>query len=528
MKKILLIGPYNKKYRTGQYLAPPLGIYRIKSYIEKNNLAQVDVVDPTLNINELYIKLKTIQYDIIGHSVLHSTIKNDLKIIFQSHKLQKKALQIAGGQGATFNYNTILENTPINIIVKGFGEESLSKIITESMNSSKPDNNSKIDLKNDPKKYETIQGIYIKDKNNNIISNTLTEMCFEKFRDISLSIDFEKIPYEKYWNNITKRYDEKHLKITKNQGMGKTVRLITSNYCPLGCSFCSSTNFLKTENGTKHRFISLEPTDIITLLNNAIRTHPNLEAIYFNDDNFLLNKSRTIELCDLLENNIELHDKKNISKRKYSDINMMCMGRVDNVDDNILKKMKQAGFKIIFYGVETFSSNLAIKIKKTRNNNYEKIAHDAILSTINAGITPQISLMLFMPESKESDIEITINNSVDLMEKGAIITVFPYIEAYTGCDMIKKHKSTYSDFIINNKKFHISNILLPDSKKILDLAKKSIINKEILNETYKNIFGENIPQPIDTLNLFKAIYNILKKDTTRIDNLLLNYVNNYI
>ena len=40
IKEILLIGSYNPdRIRTGQYLSPPLGIYRIASHLEKKALA---------------------------------------------------------------------------------------------------------------------------------------------------------------------------------------------------------------------------------------------------------------------------------------------------------------------------------------------------------------------------------------------------------------------------------------------------------------------------------------------------------
>ncbi len=104
MKNVLLIGPCNPKIRTGQFLAPPLGVYRIASYLENRGVADVDVVDPSLDQEELYRKLDSTQYDVIGHSILHPTIEEDLKIIFNVNDKQPRALKIVGGQGASFNY----------------------------------------------------------------------------------------------------------------------------------------------------------------------------------------------------------------------------------------------------------------------------------------------------------------------------------------------------------------------------------------------------------------------------------------
>ena len=115
MEKILLVGPYkNSELRIGQYLSPPLGIYRIKSYIEKNSSSIVEVIDVDLKGRKfLFDSLKKNKYSIIGFSLLQPTLKNDLPLIHEVKTLSPDSLLIAGGQGAVFNYELLLKETPI-------------------------------------------------------------------------------------------------------------------------------------------------------------------------------------------------------------------------------------------------------------------------------------------------------------------------------------------------------------------------------------------------------------------------------
>lgn len=491
-KKLLLIGPYNPKIRIGQYLAPPLGVYRIASYLENKGLAEVDVVDPSLNRKELDKKLISKSYDIIGHSILHPTIKEDIKIIFDVNEKQPDALKIAGGQGASFNYTEIIKKTPVKIVIRGFGEKIFEKILNET-------------------NLSTIHSIHLKNgisNNQEVFTTKLSDgLTIDEFREISLGLNFEKIPYDTYWDLMKRYYSKDHLFMNMNEGMLKTVRLMTSNYCQMGCSFCSSTNFLNEGIRKKQKILQLSPDEIVELMNKALRFYPEIEAFYFNDDNFLFNKNRVLEFCDKV-------------RKLDKTINLMCMGRVDNVDHDMLAKMKKAGFKIIFYGVETFSSRLAKEIKKTKKSYYENIARKSIFSTLDVGITPQISLILFLPTLSEKDLEITINNAIELIEKGAKVTIFPYPEAYSGAEMITIHDLNYHKFEIKGYKFSFPSYVLPDDINMRKLAEESLKIKKSLDETLKNRFNGRITQNIDSLHMFKAIYQNLGNPVDKIDELI--------
>lgn len=497
IKEILLIGSYNPdRIRTGQYLSPPLGIYRIASHLEKKALANVDVIDPTLNYEETLNKIKEKKYDLIGHSILHPTLEEDLKLIWQTHKLSPYSLQIAGGQGATFNAKEILTKTPVKAVSRGFGEQIVEQIV---------ENNGE---------FNNVKGLYILQNKGVIPTGNVKRMDLEEFKDISLNLNFDKIPYPQYWKFMEKQYDKEHIHAMRNEGMLRTIRLMVSNYCPLGCTHCTSTNFLNEAIEGNQRVLFLEPQEIISMMNKAIKAHPDTEAFYFNDDNFLLlRKKRILEFCELT---------KGLDK-KY---NLMFQGRVDDVDKETLIEMGKAGFKIGFYGAETFSDRLARDIRKikTGKQDYGELVKKVLHDTMDAGLVAQFSLMLFLPSSKQEDLETTIESTLDLMEEGARATIFPYVEAYAGARIVDNHELSYNEFEIENRYFKIPSLVLPDDKNIRTLAENSIKLKGKLNkESIWKKFKGKVPQPVDSLNLFSAIYKLSGKSTKRIENMLEKY-----
>jgi radical SAM superfamily enzyme YgiQ (UPF0313 family) len=497
IKKVLLIGSYNpERIRTGQYLSPPLGIYRIASHLEKKTSVNVDVVDPTLDYIETINKIKSKKYNIIGHSILHPNLKEDLELIWKTHELSPSSIQIAGGQGATFNAKEILTKTPVKAVSRGFGEQIVEQIV---------ENNGK---------FNNIKGMYVSQDKEIIPTGNVKKMDLMEFKDLSFNLGFDKIPYPRYWKFMEKQYDKEHVHAMRNEGMLKTIRLMVSNYCPLGCTHYTSTNFLNEAIEGNQRVLFLEPQEIISIMNKATKAHPDTEAFYFNDDNFLLlRKNKILEFCELTRG----------LNKKY---NLMFQGRIDDVDKETLIEMGKAGFKIGFYGAETFSDRLARDIRKikTGNQDYGELVKKVLQDTMDAGLVAQFSLMLFLPSSKQEDLETTIESTLDLMEEGARATIFPYVEAYSGAKIVDNHEVSYREFDIENQHFKIPYLVLPDDKNVRSLAEDSIKLKEKLNK--KSIwtkYNGKVPQPVDSLNLFSAIYKLSGKSTKRIENMLKEY-----
>ncbi|MGV8141862.1 MAG: B12-binding domain-containing radical SAM protein [Candidatus Woesearchaeota archaeon] len=185
--------------------------------------------------------------------------------------------------------------------------------------------------------------------------------------------------------------------------------LITSRGCPGMCTFC--------DNKVFGRVLRCHSADYVLKLILHLKKTYGIKEIQFRDDNFLVFRKRTKELCELLI-------------KKKVNIVWSCAGRVDMINPEMLQLMKKAGCWQIWYGVESGSDKVLAAIKK--NTNQEKISR-AIIDTKKAGISPGGFFMIGMPTETEQDIKKTIDVLLKLpLDEFHIthLTPFPGSEIY--------------------------------------------------------------------------------------------------
>ncbi|MFA7708139.1 MAG: radical SAM protein [Candidatus Pacearchaeota archaeon] len=502
--KILLISSFkNESLRVGQYLSPSFGLYRIASYLNKRFDIKIKIFDPDLegidNLNEL---IRNNKFDIIGFSLLQPTLKNDIPLIYSVNKISPESLLIAGGQGAGFNSEFLLNNTPLQIITKGFGEFSLGELIKNF------DKQGTL-----VQRFGGINGLVIKNSSEIYETKPVSFYSPEFFKEISLDFDFSIIPYERYWNLMKQVYTEEHLKIMKNENMLCTIRLVTSSHCPMKCKFCSSTNFLDDATACKQKVILLEPEDIMIMMKNALIFHKEVEAFYFCDDDFLQNKQRTYRLCELIKKD-----------KDFEGLTFYCLSRPDRIDSELLGKMREVGFKFIIYGVDSFSNKVLEDMNKHMISLDKKtIIKEAVIKTLNADIVPLMNIILFYPTSSISDILETIEDSIELIDKDARLTVYTYVETYSGADILNDgFEYVYETFNYKDKEFKLPKTILPSHKDVRVLAENAIELRNFLLPRILTKYNWEgvVPHPLYGLILFLAVYKLLNLDTTKIEELI--------
>ena len=180
--RILLISPtaLNDFYQNKARAAPPYGLFRLKMWWENEYGYNVDILNTALYN---YMEFDYSPYDVIGVSILHSTLENDLGVLHYVKSKNPRAVLVAGGIEATFNSEQVLRYSPVNIIKYGEGEGELNE---------------------------------------------------EDYRRVNMMVDYGKMEWEKCW-----RYNKKHF-----GDIQRYVRITSDiNYCPRKCLFCSSTNY---------------------------------------------------------------------------------------------------------------------------------------------------------------------------------------------------------------------------------------------------------------------------------------------
>ena len=158
-----------------------------------------------------------------------------------------------------------------------------------------------------------------------------------------------------------------------------------SRGCPYKCFFCLQIMY---ENRYRKKVVS----KLIAEVDYAIQEF-GVENGYFYDLEFTLNKDLVNKLCD------------HLIERKYN-FSWACQTRPDSVDPQILKKMKEAGCKIIHFGVETGSENiLKLMNKDITLQEIEK----GIEMTKRVGIETACFFLFGFPGETEADFSKTIN-----------------------------------------------------------------------------------------------------------------------
>ena len=119
--------------------------------------------------------------------------------------------------------------------------------------------------------------------------------------------------------------------------------MISSRGCPFRCSFCD-----KSVGGSRWR--ARTPADVVDEMVH-LQQDLGVGFINFYDDNFTLNRTRVMAICEEII-------------RRGLDIEWKCEGRVDSVDAELLKAMRTAGCRVVAYGVESANPETLALLRK--------------------------------------------------------------------------------------------------------------------------------------------------------------------
>jgi anaerobic magnesium-protoporphyrin IX monomethyl ester cyclase len=150
--------------------------------------------------------------------------------------------------------------------------------------------------------------------------------------------------------------------------------IITSRGCPFQCTFCLASQMCGK------RFRTRSPKKVVDELIWLKDVH-GANAFAFYDDTFTFDKKRANEICE------------EIIQRKLN-LPWDCRTRVDQITKEMLVKMRDAGCKLIHYGVESGSQKMLDSVKK--GTTVEQNAK-AIKLTKEIGIYVAISVVVGYP-----------------------------------------------------------------------------------------------------------------------------------
>lgn len=397
---VLLIGPHDPHKGETSFMAPPLGVWRICGFLRDHGFP-CDVFDPNIHhdiVAALQQKLKQDKPGVVGFSLTSLTLPYDLALIHAAKKMYPQAVFVGGGIAATFEYELVLQTSPLDFCVLGEGEIPLLRICQE--------------LAHGTLQPQLIPGLAYR-VDHACAKNANPCLTYDHFRAATFAIPYEEMPINVYWDKMLSTPHGKALppqeKLAWERDI-KAVRLMTMNYCPMGCTFCSYTHFLNSANdGQRAQMVRLQPEDVAHMVTKIARLFPEMKTLIFQDDMFIVKGDQRIRsLFDAL-----FYAKK--EGRINEDVSFIASCRIDCMDISYLESMGKAGFRVIGYGIESFSRNVLKEYGK--ENIYNKI--DTVLqATLQAGIKPFLDIILVSPQSTLLDVQCTLEKCLEYIEQG--------------------------------------------------------------------------------------------------------------
>jgi radical SAM superfamily enzyme YgiQ (UPF0313 family) len=413
--RILLVGPYDPHCGEYTFLAPPLGIWRLAGVLEQAGV-DVRVFDPNCCTGTpqraLERELLRDSWDVIGISTTGMTLRFDLELAHLARRLARKAILVAGGMEATFRPELMFELGPFDLVVLGEGERPLLEL-SERLRSGQS--------------LGGINGTAERKADGSLLKLPQAALDREELRDAIFSVPYEKMPYEAYWDRLEAAYRVGALpsKAAREAHLAeiRSVRLITLNYCPMGCTFCSATNFLHEAQGSVAPIARLEADECIAMIERIVAAHPRVRTVIFQDDIFVFTKDkRVLPLCEAI-----IAGKERGTIPKY--LQFISTNRIDAMSEERLFAMRRAGFRVLGFGVESFSPKVLAEFNKAQIHRH---IEPMLAAALDIGITPFLDLILSSPHSTLDDVATTLREAYRWLRQGCEVGMYPYVIPFSG------------------------------------------------------------------------------------------------
>jgi radical SAM superfamily enzyme YgiQ (UPF0313 family) len=200
---------------------------------------------------------------------------------------------------------------------------------------------------------------------------------------------------------------------------------------------------------------------------NHLAANYGTRGIYFLGDNFTINKKRTAELCELIKNS-------------KLNIEWVCDTRADLISRELLRTMREAGCRTIWFGVESGSPRILQKINK--GITLEQTVQ-AFKLCREEGIQIACSFILGIPGETLSDMEATYKFAKKLDPDWCQFNVFVAVPGSGLYDEVMQ-KSLYDRLdgflaYVKTEDFNYESLLAIQKRyqSDLDLSPKRILRK---------------------------------------------------
>ena len=366
---------------------PPLGLLYLGSVLE-NEGHTVEIIDFLAEHYPLNtVKKNLLSTDAVGISIFSSAYnetmhggrytyayKESAKVAGLIKKIDPKVPIIIGGPHCSIQPRESLNEIPsADISVEGEGEQVITEI-GKALEGTKT--------------LSKIHGIYYRE--NNLI---------KKGKPAKVIEDLDSIPFPA--RHLIDKYDYS-IAAKSNFFKPKFTSMITGRGCPFNCSFCTRNTL---------GFKTFRKRSVENVVNEIEEINKTYNSVMIVDDTFLVDEQRANNILDRL---IEIG----------TDIEIYIQGaRVDIAKKELFLKMKKAGVKHLYYGLE--SGNQDVLNFYNKNVNIDQIRKAINLSSEMDFYTAG-TFILGAPIETKKHIENNISFATSLPLDAVIFTILTY------------------------------------------------------------------------------------------------------
>ncbi len=336
---------------------PPLGLAYVAASLEKAGF-EVRIIDNyvlNMPIDRIKKIVKQFNPKIVGITCGSTTYTECIELAKTVKEVLASCKVVVGGWHPSYMPEAMLKHPEIDYAVIGEGEKAMTLFANQI-------------LDGQIAKVESIPGLAYKQEGR-IFTNPQEFMTH-----------LDEVPFPARHLLPLELYD-RSISFLKAKPVD-TVNVVRG--CPYNCAYCETRRLW----GTTCRTFS--PPRVVAELEHMISNY-GTKGVYFVGDNFTIRKKETIELCGLL-------------KKNKVDLEWVCDTRVDLVSRDLLRAMKNAGCRTIWFGVESGSPDVLKRLNKG-------ITLEQALQTFRLcreeGLQTSASFILGIPGETVSDMETT-------------------------------------------------------------------------------------------------------------------------
>ncbi len=335
--------------------APPLGLLYIKSYLEENTRAEVDLFNfQTPNqpkIGRFIDHLKQFQPDIIALSVISPFWYGTCLLTDTIRKYLPDTIIVGGGPHMWTYPEDTLERGRFDITVQGQGEIPLMEIV-ERVRQSRS-------LDGIPGTTCRVMGRIVQTPPTWLDKSALDALPFP---------DRSVLDIKQHRFSVNRHHP--------------CALMVASRGCPYNCSFCNN-----QERYFLPRDSSLVTEEMLVCKDMGYR------SIQFSDDVFTFSRDHVFDLCRFI-------------KKSGVCLPWSCQTRVDCIDRELLREMASAGCERIQFGIESANAYTLRRINKHISR--EQI-DQAFSMCRNSGVMSVANIIIGFPWETEENIQNTFS-----------------------------------------------------------------------------------------------------------------------